>query len=837
VAWLHRKNEFTENKLLRLSKVKGSYCRLFCWYHRHHLLKLEAKFMIHRERVKYPQYIYPPDEWKMVEKRFYPKYLAQMESIFATSNGYLGMRGNFDEGEPAFQNAVVVNGFHETWPITYGEEAFGFAKQGQNVINVPDGKIIKLYVDDEPFYLPTADLLHFERVLDMKAGVLIRQVLWETPSKKRVRIESQRLVSFHHRHLAVISYKVTLENAAAPVVISSEIVTHRNKWAHPPDDPRRSKEFLESVLVTKVHWEKFYRLMLGQITKNSDMRIACGVDHVIETDCRHIEEASCDEESGKVVFSVSALPRRPIRIIKYLTYHTSRRAPMVELCERAERTLDRSKEEGFEAIFEDQKLYMNGFWQRSDIKIKKDPAIQQAIRFNLFHLFQAAGRAEGTGIPAKGLTGLGYGGHYFWDTEIYMLPFLIYTAPKIARNLLRFRHSMLGKARERASQVNQKGALFPWRTINGEEASANYGASTAQYHINADIMYAVRKYVEVTADKEFLNDQGAEMLVETARLWLDLGFYSKLKGGKFCINGVTGPDEYNTVVNNNLYTNLMARENLWFAAATIRKMRVEDPESFAALRHKTDLHAAEVNAWQHAADHMFLPVDEKTGIHLQDDGFWGKKPWDFENTPSEKYPLLLNYHPLVIYRHQVIKQADVVLAMFLLGNEFSIEEKKRNFDFYDKLTTGDSSLSVSIQSIIAFELGQLEKASEYALYSVLMDLADIAGNVKDGLHMASMGGTWMTMVYGFAGMRDYEGRISFRPRLPKRFIGGSFCLTIRGCLLEVEIDLEIARYTLKQGNALTIHHEEEGPPYKGITHGCETIGQIKCNIIIHSCHN
>lgn len=764
--------------------------------------------MIHRERIQYPEYVYPPDEWRMIEKKFYPKFLAQMESIFTTSNGYLGMRGNFEEGEPSFQNTVLVNGFYESWPIVYAEKAYGFAKQGQTAVNVPDGKIIRLYVDDEPFYLPTADLLNFERVLDMREGVLTRDLLWETPSKKRVRIKSQRVVTFRHRHLAAICYEVTVENAAAPVEIASEIVTRHDKPVH-SEDPRQTRGFKDGVLVTKTRWEKENRLMLGQITKSSGMRIACGADHVVETECRHSIRPSHDENSSRVLISVAARQGMPIRIIKYITYHTSRRAMPDELCERAEHTLERAKEQGFEDLLTEQKKYMDTFWKRSDVQIKGDTAVQQAIRFNLFHLLQAAGRAEGTGIPAKGLTGMGYEGQYFWDTEVYMLPFLIYTMPHIARNILRFRHSMLDKARERARDLNQNGALFPWRTINGEEASGNYAASTAQYHIDADIIHALRKYVEVTGDKEFLYDEGVEMLVETARLWADLGFYSPLKGGKFCINGVTGPDEYNTVVDNNFYTNLMARENLWFASATVRKMREEDPESFTALRHKTGLEPEEVDAWQKAADNMFLPVDTNTGIHLQDDGFLEKKPWDFKNTPPEKYPLLLNYHPLVIYRHQVIKQADVVLAMFLLGNQFTLEEKKRNFDYYDALTTGDSSLSVSIQSIIAFELGYLEKAQEYARYSVLMDLADIGGNVQDGLHMASMGGTWMVIVYGCAGMRDYNGRISFRPRVPKSFLSHKFCLTIKGRLLEVAIDQNAARYTLKEGDDLTIYHEQE----------------------------
>ena len=454
-----------------------------------------------------------------------------------------------------------------------------------------------------------------------------------------------------------------------------------------------------------------------------------------------------------------------------------------------------------------QRQCMDDFWRRSDVHIEGDPRVQQYIRWNLFQLAQASGRAEGTGIGPRGLTGQAYDGHYFWDTEVYVLPFLIYTAPRIARNLLKFRHSMLEKARERAQQVSQKGALFPWRTINGEEASAYYAAGTAQYHINADIMYALKKYVDVTGDKEFLYREGVEMLVETARLWNDLGFYSERMGGKFCIHGVTGPDEYNTVVNNNTFTNLMARENLRYAAATVEELRDERPGLFAALVDKTGLELPEVDEWKQAADRMYIPFDERLGIHPQDDTFLERKPWDFANTPADKYPLLLHHHPLVIYRHQVIKQADIVLAMFLLGHEFSLEQKKRNFDFYDPLTTGDSSLSVSIQSIIAFEIGYVEKAREYARYAALMDLADVGGNVKNGAHIASIGGTWMAIVYGVAGMRDTNGRISFNPMLPERIKRCRFSLTIRGQELVVDVTKETVTYLLQGGSTLTVSHQ------------------------------
>jgi alpha,alpha-trehalose phosphorylase len=744
----------------------------------------------------------------MAEERFYPRYLPQSEAIFSTANGYLGIRGCFEEGAPVFHSGTFINGFYESWPIIYGEKAFGFAQTGQTIVNVTDGKIIRLYVDDEPFYLPTANLLRFERSLDMREGTLDREIVWTLPSGKQVSIRSRRLVSFEHRHLAAISYEVTLLNADAPVVLSSEVLYEHTE--RPVEgDPRQASGLRGRVLAPREHLTEDQRIVLSHATNHSGMTLACGIDHWVETECGYSWETTSSGDSGKAVLSVNAEARAPVRLIKYITYHTSRRVSAEELCERAQRTLDRAQRDGFERLVTGQRRYMDDFWARTDVQVPGDPAVQQMIRFNLFHILQATGRAEGAGIPAKGLTGQGYEGHYFWDAEIYLLPFLTYTAPRIARNLLKFRHSFLDKARERAREVNQKGALFPWRTINGEEASAYYAAGTAQYHLNADIAYALKKYVDVTGDEDFLYEEGAEILVETARLWCDLGFFSERKSGCFCINGVTGPDEYNTVVDNNTFTNLMARENLWYAARTVEALRERHPERFAVLVHKTNLDVSELEEWQRAADRMYVPFAEELGIHPQDDDFLEREPWDFENTPREKYPLLLHHHPLVIYRHQVIKQADVVLAMFLLGHHFSLEEKRNNFYYYDPLTTGDSSLSVSIQSIMALELGDMEKGREYARYGALMDLADVAGNVKDGLHIASMGGTWMAIVYGLAGMRDHEGRIHFRPRVPETLGRVHFPLTIRGQLLDVDIQKDSVTYSLRDGDELVIWHEEK----------------------------
>jgi alpha,alpha-trehalose phosphorylase len=775
--------------------------------------------MLHHERLRPPSHDYPADEWNVIERAFHPEFLAQSETMLALGNGYLGMRGCPEEGGPNAENTTLINGFHETWPIVYAEDAYGFAKTGQTICNVTDSKIIKLFVDDEPFWLPDARLLSYDRRLNMKSGTLDREILWETLAGKQVSIRSRRLVSFENRHVAAISYCVTLLNANAFVLISSEMTADQPASHIDTDDPRLAKAFSGRVLHPQACYSKGCRIVLCHATKKSRLTVACATDHALETSCPHTDNTVCTDHFGQVAFTIEARQDCPIQLTKYIVYHTSNTASAQELCGRAEWTLDRVTVQGFQQLLSSQEQYLDDFWRRSDVRIKdvredrtkrSTVEIQQAIRFNLFHVLQASARAEDTGVPAKGLTGKAYEGHYFWDTEIYLLPFLTYTSPRIARNLLIFRYNMLPQARARAKQLGHRGAMFPWRTINGEEASAYYAAGTAQYHINADIMYALRKYVQATGDESFLRDYGAEMLVETARLWLDLGFYSETRGGKFCINGVTGPDEYSAVVNNNAYTNLMARENLRYAAQTVKSLQSAEPDAYNALAHKTALEPSEVERWIRAAENMYVPCDEDRQIVLQDESFLDREPWDFKNTPPEHYPLLLFYHPLDIYRKRVIKQADVVLAMFLLGDMFSPEAKKRNFYFYDPLTTGDSSLSSCVEAIIAAQVGDIEKGIRYGMAALLMDLADVGGNVKDGCHIASMGGTWMMLTYGLGGMQDNDGTLSFWPRrAPEENAILRFPVTYRGQTLEIEIGPEKVEYALRNGESIVIRHEAE----------------------------
>jgi alpha,alpha-trehalose phosphorylase len=369
---------------------------------------------------------------------------------------------------------------------------------------------------------------------------------------------------------------------------------------------------------------------------------------------------------------------------------------------------------------------------------------------------------------------------------------------------------MLDAARDRARELNQRGALFPWRTINGQESSAYYAAGTAQYHIDADIAHALMQYVHASGDTDFLKRGAIDVLVETARLWEDLGFWRSNGDQKFHIDGVTGPDEYTTVVDDNLYTNVMARANLWSAVTACRQLKADDPVEFERMIRRTGLEESEITGWQDAAEAMEIPFDPHRGIHPQDAQFLDKELWDLEKTPASQRPLLLHYHPLVIYRFQVLKQADVVLALYLQGHEFTPAEKRRDFEYYDALTTGDSTLSAVVQSIIAAEVGYHDLANQYFMSALYVDLADLHGNTADGVHVASTGGIWSALVGGFGGMRDHGGRVTFNPRLPKEWPSLTYRLTIHGSRVRIALEQTQMTLTVETGAGVTVwvHNEE-----------------------------
>ncbi len=758
---------------------------------------------------------FPIDEWALRETWYSAEDLGVTETLFAVGNGYLGLRGNSEEGRDTHAHGTFVNGLHETWEIRHAEEAFGFARTGQTIVNAPDVKTIKLYVDDEPLLLSVADLEQYERVLDFRDGVLRRSLIWRTASGKRVQVDSRRMVSLEHRHLAVMTFDVTVLDGDAPVAISSQLINRQDgldeySGVNPNGtaeafDPRKASKLNERVLVPQSHWAGERRMVLSYRAAHSRMTLAVGVDHAIDTENEFEEITHAEEDLAKKIYRVRARQGVPIRITKVAAYHSSRGVPTRELVDRCRRTLDRVREDGVEECLASQRRELDRFWDDSDVVIEGHAALQQAVRWNLFALAQATLRVEAGGIAAKGVSGSGYEGHYFWDSEVYMLPFLTYTSPWVARGALRFRHRMLPAARRRAHELSQTGALFPWRTISGEEASAYYAAGTAQYHINADIAFALVKYVNATGDEDFMVREGIDILVETARMWQDLGFWLGAgEGARFHIHGVTGPDEYTTVVNNNLFTNVMARDNLRQAAYWCRHLAEYWPDNYARMAGQLDLDPDEVSEWARCAEAMYVPYDDALKVHPQDQHFLEREVWDLAATPADKRPLLLHYHPLVIYRFQVLKQADVVAALFLQGQDFTRESKRADFEYYDPITTGDSTLSAVVQSIIAAEVGYRELALRYFFAGLYVDLADLHGNASDGVHVASTGGVWSALVYGFGGMRDAGGELSFDPRLPQEWPSLEFRLRYRGARLRVRVERSQITISLVDGPTVAV---------------------------------
>ncbi len=758
---------------------------------------------------------FPVDEWRLVESGFSLDDVGVTETMFALGNGYLGLRGNHPEGRHAHEHGTFINGFHEVFPIRHAEQAYGFAEVGQTIINAPDAKVMRVYVDDEPLSFDDADVREYERALDMRTGVLTRHVRWVTPSGKDVVIDFDRMVSFEEKHLAVMRVTVTVLNADAPVTISCQLINRQDgedvyggkapAGGKAGFDPRKAEKIHERVLQPQEYWQDGGRSALSYRVTASGMTMSLVADHLIETDNEYSARTLVESDIAKNVFRVQAKAGVPVTVTKLVSYHTSRGVPARELVDRGRRTLDRVEAEGVQVQYDRQAEWMAAFWERSDVVIGGHPDLQQATRWCLFQLAQAAARADGQGVPAKGVSGSGYSGHYFWDTEIYVLPFLIYSTPLWARNALRMRYLMLPAARKRAGQLNEAGALFPWRTINGEEASAYYAAGTAQYHINADVSFALGKYVRATGDDEFLYREGVDIAVETARLWSTLGFWRFNEDGTpevFHIHGVTGPDEYTTVVNDNLFTNVMARYNLRFAARVVHEMAERAPVEYAAMIERLNLDPAEADAWDAAAEAMHIPYSDALGIHPQDEVFLEREVWDLDNTPDDQRPLLLHFHPLVIYRYQVLKQADVVLALYLQGNHFTDDEKLADFEYYDPLTTGDSTLSAVVQAILAAEVGYQELALKYFAQSIFVDLGDLHHNAADGVHVASAGGVWTALVAGFGGMRDHWGELSFDPRLPADWPSLSFPLHWRGTALQVTITKDALTVEAGEGDAV-----------------------------------
>jgi alpha,alpha-trehalose phosphorylase len=742
------------------------------------------------------QAAFPVEPWCLRETKLDLDMLAQTESVFALSNGHLGWRANLDEGEPHSLPGTYLNGVYALRPLPYAEAGYGFPESGQTVINVTNGKLLRLFVDDEPFDVRYGELRSHERVLDFRAGTLTRQAEWMSPAGQAVRISSVRAVSFTQRAIGAICYEVEPLDGPARIAVQSELLANE-QLPTLSGDPRLAA-VLDRPLNCEFHSGDEARVVLVHKTQGSDILVGAAMDHLIDApDGVQVQVEARSYTDGGIVTATAALkPGQRLRIIKFVAYGWSQVRSLTAVRDQVWAALSAARQVGWDGLLADQRAYLDDFWASADVEVDGDTEVQQAVRFALFHVLQAGARGENRPIPAKGLTGPGYDGHAFWDTEAFVLPVLTLTAPDAAASALRWRHGTLPAAIERAAQLGFKGAAFPWRTIAGQECSGYWPAGTAAFHINADIANAVIRYIDATGDEDFARGPGMDLLTQTARLWRSLGHHDPQ--GRFHIDGVTGPDEYSAIADDNIYTNLMAQRNLVGAADLAKR----HPKRAREL----GIDAEESASWRDAAAGMSIPYDEVIGVHPQADQFTRHQVWDFAHTSPDQYPLLLHFPYFDLYRKQVVKQADLVLAMHLCGDSFTAEQKARNFDYYEPLTVRDSSLSACTQAVMAAEVGHLDLAFDYLGEAALMDLRDLEHNTRDGVHIASLAGAWVALVSGFGGLRHSDGTVSFAPRLPEGLTRLAFTIRIRGRRLRVEVTHETAQYLLAEGDPLEILH-------------------------------
>jgi len=737
---------------------------------------------------------YPVEPWHVRETALNLDLLAQSESVFALSNGHVGLRGNLDEGEPHGLPGTYLNSFYETQPLPYAESGYGYPEDGQTLIDVTNGKVLRLLVDDEPFDVRYGDLMEHERVLDLRAGTLVRTVRWRSPAGKQVLVRSTRLVSMTQRSVVAIEYVVEAVDEFTRVTVQSELVANEDQ-PEPSADPRVAA-VLRTPLAPIGHETTDRGALLMHSTKASGLMMAAAMDHVVEVPGRVEMDTDAGEDWARTTIICGLRPEQKLRVVKFIGYGWSSLRSRPALRDQVSGAIAGARYTGWQGLLDAQRAYLDEFWDSADVEVEGDPDVQQAVRFGLFHVLQASVRAERRAIPGKGLTGTGYDGHAFWDTEGFVLPLLTYTAPEAAADALRWRASTLDLARERAAELDLAGAAFPWRTIAGEECSAYWPAGTAAWHINADIAMALERYRVVTGDDTLEAECGLAVLVETARLWNSLGHHDR--HGRWHLDGVTGPDEYTAVVRDNVFTNLMAANNLRIAAQACERHPVAAQDMGVTTE--------ETAAWRDAAAAVHIPYDAELGVHGQCEGFTTLREWNF--TKNTEYPLLLHEPYVRLYPSQVVKQADLVLAMHWQGHAFTPEQKARNVDYYERRTTRDSSLSACTQAVLCAEVGHLELAHAYVYETAVIDLRDLHHNTRDGLHMASLAGAWTALVAGFGGLRDDEGILSLNPQLPEGISRLRFRLRWRGFRVIVDVDHDQVSYVLRDGpdGALTIRH-------------------------------
>lgn len=710
-----------------------------------------------------------------------PDHESWAEAIFALANGAIGVRGAIDECGGG-DGSTFLAAAYEVSPIAYHERFRGFAETTDTRVPVAEAMLVRIAIDGVPVDFSGATAERTCRRIDLRSGVLTRETRWLLADGRRIDVAAERVVPLD----GTTGYARRIR--AAPVDFTALVTLA----PHVAPAPRAAGQADDPRLGVNLHAHGF--MPFGEqapdlvVEKLRGSGIAVGAAQVTR------DAGNADGAALVDIFT------------GYAVKPDADDAGAIATAARA--TAAALAATGFDSLVARQHALLDAFWRNAVIEIDGDDAAMAALRLNLFHLFQSAGRDGHSSAAAKGLTGQGYEGHYFWDTEAFMLPVLAVTAPEIARAMLAYRYETLDAAIANARALNHdRGALYAWRTIAGRECSAHYPSGSAEYHINAAVAYAIGFYDKATGDTGFLVEMGAEMLVQTARLWIDLGTH-EARTGEFCIRGVTGPDEYTALIDNNWYTNRMAQAHLRLAVEVVARVAEAAPESWSATAARIGFDPAETVAWTRAADAMRLPYDEDLRIDAQDDSFLKKPRWDLAGTPADKFPLLLHYHPMTLYRHQVAKQADLVLGLVLGGDGIDVERKRRAYDHYDSVTAHDSTLSACSFSVLASEVGRSADAWRHFRSTSFVDIEDLHHNTDHGVHMAAMAGSWMAYVWGFGGFRLRGPLPGFAPVLPEAWRGYGFGMLWRGSRLRVDVDAAGVTYRNLDGPPLAFAHRD-----------------------------
>ena len=743
--------------------------------------------------------IFEIDPWKIVTHEFNPEDKRLQESMTSIGNEYMGMRGMFEENYSGdTHQGIYLGGVWYPDKTRVGWWKNGYPEYFGKVPNAIDFVSVDIKINGESIDLAKDSFSDFELCLDMKRGVLDRSFIVEKDGHK-IKVTSERFVSIAFKEL--YANKLTFTNLSnEPVKIEVQSLINADVYN---EDSNYGEQFWG--VIDKSVADKSGRLV-GKTAENNfgtpRFTVEMAMSH--ETDLKAVQSEN-EEKYVANNFEGSIQPDQTVSFEKRVIVTTSRDYDTVDALDKATNDLmNKAGEQTYDQLADEQASAWAERWEKSDITIDGDEAAQQGIRFNLFQLFSTYyGNDARLNIGPKGFTGEKYGGATYWDTEAFCLPVYLGTSdPEVARNLLLYRYNQLDGAHHNAEQQGLKGALYPMVTFNGIECHNEWEITFEEIHRNSDIAYAIYNYTKTTGDKSYVLNEGSEVLVEIARFWADRVHYSE-RNGQYMIHGVTGADEYENNVDNNWYTNVTAKWELDYTAQIAKEISDEQAK-------KLGITDEEVSKWQEIADKMYLPEDKELGIFVQHDGFLDKDiTLDENNNPINKIPadeLPINQHWSwdKILRSPYVKQADVLQAMWYFMDDFTEEQKKRNFDFYEPLTVHESSLSASIYAIMAADLKYEEKSVELYERTARLDLDNYNNDTVDGLHITAMSGGWLAIVEGFAGMRVNDDELQFKPFVPKAWNGYNFRLTFRGRLLEVKVAKDNTEIKLIKGEPLTV---------------------------------